>query len=72
MAQTGQSLYCGEFGVIDRAPHDSRIRWHQDFISLLRQYGIARAVWSYKQMDFGLVDANSRVVDEDLVKVVSA
>ncbi len=71
-AQTGHPLYCGEYGVIDCAPRDSSVRWHQDFVSLLREHNIARAVWSYKQMDFGLVDANGRVVDEELVRVVAA
>ena len=65
-------LYCGEFGVIDRAPQDSSVRWHADFIALLREMGISRAVWSYKLMDFGLVDGNGRVVNEDLIKIVSA
>lgn len=64
-------LYCGEFGVIDRAPMASAIRWQTDFIDLLREAGIGRAVWSYKQMDFGLVDGDGRVVDEELVRVIS-
>ena len=72
MAKNGRSLYCGEFGVIDRAPQDSSVRWHADFIALLREMGIGRAVWSYKQMDFGLVDGNGRVVNKELIKIVSA
>jgi hypothetical protein len=34
--------------------------------------GVAGRAWSYKQMDFGLVDGDSRVVDPELVKIVSA
>ena len=71
-ARTGLPLYCGEFGVIDRAPRPDNRRWHTDFIDLLRQAGIGRAVWSYKQMDFGLLDPAGTVVDEDLVRIVSA
>lgn len=71
MARTGKPLYCGEYGVIDRAPMESSLRWHRDFVALLREHGIGRAVWSYKQMDFGLVDAQSRVVNEELVRIVS-
>ena len=71
-ARTGLPLYCGEFGVIDRAPRADNRRWHADFIDLLRQAGIGRAVWSYKQMDFGLVDQAGRVIDEALVEIASA
>ncbi len=65
-------LYCGEFGVIDRAPREGSRNWHRDLVGLLREAGIGRAVWSYKQMDFGLVDGQGRVVDPELVKLVSA
>ena len=65
-------LYCGEFGVIDTADRNSRRRWYQDFITLLARHHIGRACWSYKGMNFGLVDGRDRVVDEELVKIVSA
>ena len=32
------------------------------------EYGIARAAWSYKQMDFGLIDDHYKDVYEELVK----
>lgn len=70
--QSGRPLYCGEFGVIESAPRDSRLNWHRDFVALLREYQIGHACWSYKQMDFGLVDQAGHVVDEQLVKIVSA
>ena len=66
--KTGHPLYCGEFGVIDRAPLQTRIHWTRDFVAILNEYGIGRAIWSYKEMDFGLVDAESRVISEELVK----
>jgi len=50
---------------------DSRLRWHEDFCSLLIEYGIGRAVWSYKLMNFAMVDGNSNVINEDLIKIVS-
>jgi endoglucanase len=68
---TGEAIYCGEFGVIDRAPHTGRLNWNRDFVGLLREHHIGRACWSYKQMDFGLVDGDSRVIDPELVKIVS-
>lgn len=70
LAATQKPLYCGEYGVIDQAPMQSRINWNRDFASLLKQHGIMRAYWSYKAMDFGLVDAAGKVIDENLVKAV--
>jgi aryl-phospho-beta-D-glucosidase BglC (GH1 family) len=64
-------LYCGEYGVIDTTDPASRRSWHRDFLEILKEAGIGRAVWSYKQMNFGLVDENSRVIDPELVKIVA-
>jgi hypothetical protein len=71
LKSTDYALYCGEFGVIDRAPMASNIRWHRAFIELLNEFSIGRAHWTYKQLDFGLVDRNGVVVNEELVKVVA-
>lgn len=64
-------LYCGEYGVIDKAPAESSIRWHRDLSDLLIEYGIGRAVWSYKLMSFPLVDKDSAVINRELIKIVS-
>jgi aryl-phospho-beta-D-glucosidase BglC (GH1 family) len=64
-------LYCGEYGVINHAPMESSLRWHEDVSSLLLEYGIGRAVWNYKLMGFPMVDVNSKVTDERLIKIVS-
>ena len=63
-------LYCGEFGVIELAPRSGALRWAQDFIGLLNQHRIGRAYWSYKAMDFGLVDRNGNLVSEELLQAV--
>ena len=36
-------LYCGEYGVIDLADNDSKIRWAADICSVFNKYGIGRA-----------------------------
>ncbi|NLP16816.1 MAG: glycoside hydrolase family 5 protein [Clostridiales bacterium] len=64
-------LYCGEYGVIDKAPMDSSLKWHRDISELFIEYGIGRAVWTYKLMDFPLVDKDSVIRNMDLVKIVS-
>jgi endoglucanase len=71
MEQEDKSLYCGEFGVIDLAPMQTRINWTRDFIDVLNEYKIGYAYWCYKKMDFGLVDQNGNLINEELLKVVT-
>lgn len=70
-AETGAELYCGEFGAIDRASMESRIAWYRDVVDVLRELGIGRACWSYREMDFGLLDDDREIVNDDLVEIVS-
>ena len=70
--RTGHELYCGEFGVADWIEPESRRRWLADFMSLLREHSIGRAPWTYKQMDFGIVDANGDVIDEEYLAIIKA
>lgn len=46
------ALYCGEYGVIDRADRNEAAKWFKDFHSIMDKYLIGRAVWNYKEMDF--------------------
>jgi len=56
-------LYCGEYGVIDLADRDSTLRWYEDIHTALEELHIARAAWSYKQMNFGISDdRNSNII----------
>lgn len=45
-------LYCGEYGVIDRANKDDAKKWFKYFHAVLDKYKIGHSVWNYKQMDF--------------------
>lgn len=65
--KTGKIVYCGEFGVIDQAPLSTRVNWNREFTALLDENMIGRAYWSYKQMDFGLVDQSGKVVSQELL-----
>lgn len=67
--RTGKPIYCGEFGVYEQAPMATRLNWTRDAVALFLEHGIGRAIWSYKALDFGLVDAGGRVVNEDLVRL---
>lgn len=71
MEREHASPYCGEFGVIDLAPMQTRINWTRDFIGILAEYKIGYAYWTYKEMDFGLVDKNSCLINQELVKIIT-
>ena len=63
-------LYCGEHGVIDRAAPEDALAWYRLIYPVFEKYGIGRAAWSYKEMDFGLADARMDAVREELLKVL--
>jgi hypothetical protein len=70
--KTGKPLYCGEYGVIRHASIESQRRWHDDVGSILRDLGVGRAAWSYKDGSFLFVEADSsKPVDMDLVRIAS-
>lgn len=62
------ALYCGEYGVIDLAANEDKIRWLKDIHEAFRKYGIGHALWNYKEKDFGFVDDRFASVREDFVK----
>ena len=61
------ALYCGEFGVIDRAAPEDALEWYRMICSVFDRYGIGRAAWSYRMMDFGLIDDHMKDVSEELI-----
>ena len=48
----------------DRAPEEDTLRWLQTVNSVFDQYGIGRALWTYRKMDFGLMDPHYDSVRE--------
>lgn len=63
----GISVYCGEYGVIDRVDPKDAVKWFKVINSVFEKYGIARAVWSYKEMDFGVSDSRMDEVRDELI-----
>ena len=51
-------LYCGEYGVIDKADPKEALKWYKDINATFKKFGIGHCVWSYKEMDFGIIDAH--------------
>ena len=64
----GISLYCGEYGVIDLADDESKIRWAEDICKVFDAHKIGRAYWNYKEKDFGIVN----IKDENVCKKLAS
>ena len=64
----GVPLYCGEYGVIDNSEPEDALFWFTKIHAAFEHYGIGRAAWSYRQMDFGISDARMDGVREELLK----
>ena len=69
-AANGAPLYCGEYGVIDQAPPEASLRWLRDITAVMDRYGVGRALWTYKNMDFGLNEAHYDAVRADMAKLL--
>ena len=63
-------LYCGEYGVINLASPEDTVRWYEAIHEAFEEYGIGRAAWSYKQMDFGLTDDHLKDVLPRLIRLL--
>ena len=62
------ALYCGEYGVIDRADPKDALAWYKIISKEFNRSGIGRAAWSYKEMDFGLIDDHMSSVFDEIIK----
>lgn len=62
------TVYCGEYGVINVASPEDTLKWFKVINSVFEKYGIARAAWSYKEMDFGISDSRMDSVRDELIK----
>ncbi len=64
------ALYCGEYGVIDKTSLPSALNWFSDINSVFNEYGISRAVWTYKAKDFGITDEHYSQIFDELIKLL--
>ena len=63
-------LYLGEYGAIANADDDSAVRWYNDVADLCLEYGIGRAVWSYRGFS-KITDAENQVHDIRMVEAIT-
>ncbi|MDE5742042.1 MAG: glycoside hydrolase family 5 protein, partial [Oscillospiraceae bacterium] len=62
------ALYCGEYGVIDRAKPQDALAWYKAINGAFERFGLSRCAWNYRQKDFGLSDEWIKPVIDELVK----
>ena len=66
----GLRLYCGEYGVINEAPHADRMRWYQDMTAIFEEHGIGSANWNYKSNNFGMINSDGSK-NEEMINIIT-
>ncbi len=61
-------LYCGEYGIIDKAAPLDRLKWFRAMHNIFEDFGMGRAVWTYKEMDYGIADIEPESIKEEIIK----
>lgn len=67
--ETNLNLFCGEFGVLQKAPREDMLAWYKDMIAIFEKNDVAYANWNYKSDSFGLVDGEGNP-DQELIDIV--
>ncbi len=63
-------LYCGEYGVIELAESADILRWLKDIHAAMNRHGIGRALWNYKEKDFGFVGERFAPIRDEFVRAL--
>ena len=66
--EQGTVLYCGEYGVIDRANAEDELEWYKVINGVFTAHKIGRAAWTWKGMDFELCGPRMAAVLPELVR----
>ncbi|WP_036608517.1 glycoside hydrolase family 5 protein [Oribacterium sp. P6A1] len=69
--EKGAPLYVGEFGVIDQAPEEDTLRWFRDVMTIFSEEKIGCALWTYKNMDFGINQEHYAGIRNELLKLLT-
>lgn len=68
--EKGLNLYCGEFGMYEKAPAADALRWYKDVISVFDSLDIAWAKWDYRG-GFGIYTSDNQPKRE-LIRTIMA
>lgn len=63
-------LYCGEYGVIENATPEDTLKWYEMISASFNKYGIGRAAWSYREMNFGITAPELDSVRDRIIKLL--
>ncbi|MBO7355842.1 MAG: cellulase family glycosylhydrolase [Lachnospiraceae bacterium] len=63
-------LYCGEYGVIENATPEDTLKWYEMISASFNKYGIGRAAWSYREMNFGITAPELDAVRDRIIKLL--
>ena len=63
-------LYCGEYGVIELADHQAMLRWLRDIHAVMDKHGIGRALWNYKEKDFGFCGEEFAGIRDQFISIL--
>lgn len=69
-AERNVPLYCGEYGVIDQADPAFSLNWLNDIHAAFERHGIGRALWNYKNKDFGIMDEHYNDIRSEMIKIL--
>ena len=67
----GVPVYCGEFGVIDQAPPADSLRWLEDVMAVFAEMDIGFALWTYKDIDFGINEPHYDSIRADMLRLLT-
>ena len=63
-------LYCGEFGVIEKAPLGPKLAWYRDMVAIFEKHNVAYANWNFKAGSFGIVDEDLKP-DQPMIEILT-
>ena len=69
--EKGAPLYVGEFGVIDQTPPEDTLRWFRDVMTIFSEEKIGCALWTYKNMDFGINEEHYDGIRNELLQFLT-
>ena len=61
---------CYYTGVGVEQDEEEAVKWFRDVHAVFERHGVARSLWSYKQMDFGLCDRRLDAVRDELLTLL--
>ena len=70
-AKYGLQIYCGEYGCLNTSKGEDRLRWHRDMEAVFDSMGIARALWCYRESDYGFGILKINKPDEELINAMN-